>query len=153
MKTNIDEVYRQLLVSNPNATDTDLVRIINRSDRGRFYYWVRFIAALVCRWAVVLVLCSFASDAVGDYVSNAKLSIGGLLGMMVKNAHWYAWIDLAYCIFCYVGYRNDPSGDDVYEMLKRDTYGRCGRRVGNYLAWTIIGPVLVGIINCIIKFA
>lgn len=141
----VDAYARQ----HPGATDGDIVRAVYSSDRGRFSYWFKFLITFALRWYIVAftIACTasgfqeWVTGDMGQYESRSSM-IWALIGYSLVYLPWFGWVDLINCIACYFGYRVNPSGGDIYEVLGKGTYARCTQRVINYCLWTLVLPIL-----------
>lgn len=154
MKTEKFDPHTQSVVDSyarqhPEATDSDLIRAVHNSDRSRFSYWFKFILACAMRWylAAFVLACTtsgfgeWIGSDMGHYEDRASM-IWALIGYSLVYLPWFGWVDLVNCLICYFGYRVNPSGGDIFEVLSKGTYKRCTQRVINYCLWTLVLPAL-----------
>lgn len=140
---NVENAFRELYSQYPGATDADLVRVINHSDRGRFWYWFKFLLTFLLRWGIVAFFIAAATPEYNAWATSSAAGKSGIFEHIIKVLalmHWAGWLDFINCLLCYFGYRVDPSGDDIFSVLEGGTYSRCTKRAINYFLWTLAAP-------------
>lgn len=154
MKTEKFDSHTQSVVDayvrqHPDAMDGDLIRAVYRSDRGRFSYWFKFTLMFALRWYIVAFVLACTTVGFREWIDcdmaqyeSRSSMILALIGYSLVYLPWFGWVDLANCLICYFGYRVNPSGGDIYEVLEKGTYERCTQRSINYVLWTMVLPAL-----------